>query len=146
MVKRRLGHTPLALVTGGSSGMGLEYCRTLAGAGCNLLIVSIEEEKLQLIARDIADEFGVKATGVFMDLARSDAAERLYSYCRDNGYEVDILINDAGVFFFKELGCGEVGKMEMMINLHNPSLMSYYLPPMLGILPKPLISAIWKKL
>ena len=49
MAKRRLGHTPLALVTGGSSGMGLEYCRALAGAGCNLLIVSIEEEKLQSI-------------------------------------------------------------------------------------------------
>ena len=81
--------------------MGLEYCRTLAGAGCNLLIVSIEEEKLQSIAQEITDEFGVRATGVFMDLSRPDAADRLYSYCRDHGYEVDILINDAGVFFFK---------------------------------------------
>ena len=53
MAKRRLGHTPLALVTGGSSGMGLEYCRALAGAGCNLLIVSIEEEKLKELKEQI---------------------------------------------------------------------------------------------
>ena len=49
MAKRRLGHTPLALITGGSSGMGLEYSRQLAAAGCNLLIVSIEEEKLKAL-------------------------------------------------------------------------------------------------
>ena len=34
------GHRPWALVTGGSSGMGLEYARQLAEMGCNLLLVS----------------------------------------------------------------------------------------------------------
>ncbi len=119
MFKSRLGHTPLALVTGGSSGMGLEYCRALAGAGCDLLIVSIEKEKLPLVSAQIASEFGVKAEGIYMDLARVDAADELYSYCHKQGFEVDILINDAGVFFFKELGLENIGKMEMMLLLHN---------------------------
>ena len=47
------GHRPWALVTGGSSGMGLEYARQLAEIGCNLLLVSNQEEELEKAARDL---------------------------------------------------------------------------------------------
>ena len=40
---------PLALVTGGSSGMGLEYARQLAEMGCDLLLVSNQEKELGFV-------------------------------------------------------------------------------------------------
>lgn len=119
MSKARLGHRPLALVTGGSSGMGLEYCRALAAAGCDLLIVSIEKDKLPDIAAGLAGEYGIWAEGIYMDLATADAADRLFACCQEKGYAVDILINDAGIFFFKELSQDRCGVMEKMMNLHN---------------------------
>ena len=47
------GHLPWALVTGGSSGMGMEYARQLAEIGCNLLLVSNQEEELQKAAEEL---------------------------------------------------------------------------------------------
>ena len=46
-----------ALITGASSGMGLEYARQLAQSGCNLLIVSNEEEKLKAGKEVLRKEF-----------------------------------------------------------------------------------------
>ena len=54
------GHRPWALITGGSSGMGLEYACQLAEIGCNLLLVSNQEEELEKVARDLGrDEIQV---------------------------------------------------------------------------------------
>ena len=51
-----------ALVTGASRGIGLDYARTLArDYGCDLLIVSRQEEVLQAVAADIAGDYGVQA-------------------------------------------------------------------------------------
>ena len=119
MASRRLGHTPLALITGGSSGMGLEYSRQLAAAGCNLLIVSIEEEKLKTLEKELHEEFGVSVRTRWSDLSAFDAAEELFGWCQSEGLEVDILINNAGIFFFKELSEEMRPRMEIMMRLHN---------------------------
>ena len=47
------GHWPWALITGGSSGMGLEYARQLAEIGCNLLLVSNQKEELEKVSEDL---------------------------------------------------------------------------------------------
>ena len=54
-----------ALITGASSGMGLEYARQLAQSGCNLLIVSNEEEKLNEVAHNLQNEYKVKVTAKY---------------------------------------------------------------------------------
>jgi short-subunit dehydrogenase len=43
----------MALVTGGSSGMGLEYARQLAAIGCNLLLVSNQKAELEKAAEEL---------------------------------------------------------------------------------------------
>jgi len=108
----------MALVTGASSGMGLEYALQLAKSGCNLLIVSNEEEKLNEVAKKLQDEYHVKVTARYQDLAKPEAANELFEFCQQNGMQIDILINNAGIFFFKELDETTLGKANTMLRLH----------------------------
>ena len=91
----------LALVTGASSGIGLQYATQLArDYHTDLLLVSNQEEEQKKVAADLAAQYGVKTIALYADLSKQDAAEQLLQYCKDNHLVVDILINNAGVFFF----------------------------------------------
>lgn len=108
----------LALVTGASSGIGLMYARELARQGHDLLLVSNQEAELQNVANQIKRDFGVQTIWQYKDLSAPDAPEQLHTYCRDNHLQVDILINNAGVFFFNDLMQTSPSRMELMLNLH----------------------------
>ena len=107
-----------ALITGASSGMGLEYADQLAKSGCNLLIVSNEEEKLKAVAERLQNEYHVKVTYKYQDLAKQEAANELFDFCHQNSIQIDILINNAGIFFFKELNSTTIEKASAMLMLH----------------------------
>ena len=107
-----------ALVTGATSGMGLEYSRQLAAKGCNLLMVSNQQDLLLSLPSAIGAEFGVAAQGLYLDLARPTAADELFDYCRASGFAVDILINNAGMFFFHELDASVQPCAMVMMDLH----------------------------
>lgn len=107
-----------ALVTGASSGIGLEYARQLASMGYDLLAVSNQKEQLEACVCAIEKEFEIKAVPLCLDLAVADAAERLFSYCIENGITVDILINNAGVFIFNDIVDTSPQRLETMMVLH----------------------------
>lgn len=109
----------LALVTGASSGIGLQYATQLASDyHCDLLLVSNQEKELTQVAADLAAEYGVKTIAHYADLSLMDAAEKLHEWCVTNGHEVDILINNAGVFFFNEYCQTDIKRIELMLQLH----------------------------
>ena len=108
----------IALVTGGSSGIGLEFSRQLAAKGYDLIIVSNIQEQLDNVCVPLAEEFGVKVIPHFQNLAAADAAEDLLAWCDSISVLPDVLINNAGMFYFKELTPGLMGKAEVMIGLH----------------------------
>lgn len=124
-LKQSQGRDITALITGASSGMGLLYAEYLAEAGCNLLIVSNQEKELKDVAVNLKDRFGVNVIARYQDLSREDAAQQLFDYCNENNLIIDILINNAGMFFFHELDDEHHKKMELMLNLHvmTPSRM-----------------------
>ena len=107
-----------ALITGGSSGMGFEYARQLASRGTALVIVSNEAERLEEAARELRDTYGVEVASLYMNLARPSAARELYEWCKEQHHEIDILINNAGIFFFKDVTETDPAKIETLINLH----------------------------
>ena len=107
-----------ALVTGGTSGMGLEYCRQLAAMGCNILMVSIQRELLETLPGELTTTYGVKVWGLYMDLSQESAADEIWNYCRRQSLEMDILVNNAGMFFFHELDAATQGKVLTMLQLH----------------------------
>lgn len=109
----------LALVTGASSGIGLQYATQLAREyHCDLLLVSNQEKELEQVAKDLAAQYGVKAVARFADLSLNDAAENLHAWCKENGYLVDVLINNAGVFFFNPYCETSMKRIELMLQLH----------------------------
>ena len=107
-----------ALVTGASSGIGLEISRELARRGYSLLMVSNEGDKLAAAAQEIESEYGIKTVYLCMDLAQRDSAQILFDYCQANQLSIDILINNAGIFFFKDVIETPIVLMETIINLH----------------------------
>jgi short-subunit dehydrogenase len=112
------GHRPWALVTGGSSGMGLEYARQLAEIGCNLLLVSNQAEALQKAAEELSRDRAIQVMPHFQDLATEPAADELLAFCQSKNLQIDILINNAGMFFFEELTTENESKALTMMRLH----------------------------
>ena len=112
------GRLPWALVTGGSSGMGLEYARQLAEIGCNLLLVSNQEKELQQVAEELKQGKDICIIPHYQNLATETAAEELLAYCQAEGLTIDILINNAGMFFFEELTTENEAKALTMMRLH----------------------------
>ena len=107
-----------ALITGGSSGMGLEYAKQLAEIGCNLLLVSNQKEELKKVSEDLQREKTIRVIPHYQDLATETAAEELLSFCQAENLQIDILINNAGMFFFEELTTENEAKALTMMRLH----------------------------
>ena len=99
--------------------MGLEYARQLAAKGYDLILVSNREEELSSAREELCAAWPVKVTTRFQDLALPDAADQLFQWCtQDLQVLPDVLVNNAGMFFFKELGNADLERVQAMINLH----------------------------
>ena len=86
----------VAVITGGSIGIGLAIARGLAAEGVNLVLCARNEERLQREVAQIATEFGVKAIGVKADVAKAPDVEGVVEAVRAQFEGADILINNAG--------------------------------------------------
>jgi short-subunit dehydrogenase len=89
---------PLALVTGGSSGIGLELARALAVAGYDLVIAADHEEKLARAAADLAQMAEAPhVQAITVDLSTEDGVRALYDSVKKSGRPVDVLAANAGI-------------------------------------------------
>lgn len=98
--------------------MGMEYARQLAGLGYDLVLVSNRQDELNAAAESLRAQFPVGVRTRFQDLAVSDAADSLFEWCRAEDLLPDVVINNAGMFFFKELQPEDMDKAQAMIDLH----------------------------
>ena len=112
------GHRPRVLITGGSSGMGLEYARQLAEIGCNLLLVSNQKEELEQVTASLKQNRDIQVMPHYQDLSTETAAEELLAFCQAKNLQIDILVNNAGMFFFEELTPKNEIKALTMMRLH----------------------------
>jgi gluconate 5-dehydrogenase len=85
----------VAVVTGGSRGLGLQMAEALGEMGCKLAISARKADELAE-ARAQLERRGVTVQTVVGDLQRSDAAEALVRTVREQLGEIDILVNNAG--------------------------------------------------
>ncbi|MBE2247732.1 MAG: SDR family NAD(P)-dependent oxidoreductase [Candidatus Competibacteraceae bacterium] len=109
---------PYALITGGTSGIGWECARILAARNLNLLIVSNQSEELLKCKALLEMDFNIHVLTHFQDLSQNNAADDLYRFCLDHKLEIEVLINNAGFFFFSEVVLVPVEKASRMIQLH----------------------------
>ena len=87
----------VALITGASSGIGLELARIHAAAGGHLVVVARREDTLMELKSSLQSEFGVEVRVIGQDLARRDAANSIVQILESDRIEVDYLINNAGI-------------------------------------------------
>lgn len=85
-----------ALVTGASSGIGVELARDLARRGYGVTLVARRADRLERLATELSDEFGVRADALACDLIDPEQRDALPGRIDDLGLEVGILVNNAG--------------------------------------------------
>ncbi|MCO6456569.1 MAG: 3-oxoacyl-ACP reductase FabG [Pirellulaceae bacterium] len=87
----------VALVTGGSKGLGQAMAAGLASAGADLVLSSRHGDEAQAAAAEIAADFGRRVVAVESDVTSAEAVEGLARLTLDQFGRIDILINNAGV-------------------------------------------------
>lgn len=85
-----------ALVTGASSGLGLEFADLLAAQKVNLVLAARRQEPMIKLASDLRRKYGVEVLVETVDLASPGAAARLKSALHERSVTIEILINNAG--------------------------------------------------
>ena len=124
-----------ALVTGASTGIGLEFARQLAADGYSLVIVARERERLAAVARELRSQYGVAVKDYATDLSEPGAAEALWADLSSAGVSVDILINNAGIGLygeFQDQSVAALRSMQMINVLALTTLTRLALPGMLA--------------
>jgi NAD(P)-dependent dehydrogenase (short-subunit alcohol dehydrogenase family) len=118
-----------ALVTGASSGLGVDCANALALAGADVALIARREDRVQKLAIDLSRKYGVKAFGLGADVSRDADVERAVAESsRALGGEIDILVNNAGV---SPTGRAENFKRELWdnalaVNLTAPMILSQH--------------------
>lgn len=86
----------VALVTGGSKGIGFETARQLVSEGCQVAICARGEKQLQIAANVIEQETGGKVLAVMADVTKKAHCERLIRDVIAHFGQLDIVVNNAG--------------------------------------------------
>lgn len=107
-----------ALVTGADGGIGFELCRALARRGCNIVMASITVDPLRKAALDIQNEYSVEAVPLTVDLTDENEVSIIAAFLLNRKIEIDFLVNNAGIFSFKELAETADAKIGCFIDLH----------------------------
>ena len=68
---------PWALVTGASSGLGIEFVRQLASLGLNIVLVARRKDRMDELAQQMRETHGIETHVVAMDLTAENACERV---------------------------------------------------------------------
>ena len=86
----------VALVTGCSTGLGVQMAKALANQGANIVALARRKNMVDEVAENIEKEFGVKAIGVLCDITDTAAIDNAITEIIEKFGKIDILINNAG--------------------------------------------------
>jgi short-subunit dehydrogenase len=107
----------VALITGASAGLGVEFARQLSRRGHALVLVARRKERLEQLADELGD-----ARVVAIDLSKANAAAKLMTDLGAAGEEVDILVNNAGFGLIGRFAELDARRERQMIDLNVGTL------------------------
>lgn len=114
------GHT--GIVTGAAGGIGFEFAKRLAEKGASLILIDINETRLdeaaEILKKLYPEAEGEKVFTLPLDLTSPALTEKLDNFCEENNLDPDILINNAGIFSFREFTETPRGKIDAFLDLH----------------------------
>jgi len=115
-----------ALITGSAVRIGRAMALSLAKEGCNLILhYNASSEKVKILQSEVK-ELGIEAITIQANLMNSDETEALIPHCLDLTQQIDILINNAGIYK-NATGMNsshEIWDMQFALNLRAPFLLT----------------------
>ncbi|MCX6333124.1 MAG: SDR family NAD(P)-dependent oxidoreductase [Bacteroidia bacterium] len=108
-----------ALVTGASSGIGWHISEELAKRGYSIVAVSNQPDRLQDLKTALEQVYAVHIITTDIDLAQEDSPIRVFNFCKENNYTIEVLVNDAGIFFFGEVAKIDYNRVKSIMTLHT---------------------------
>ena len=107
----------VALVTGASAGLGVEFARQLSKRGHSLVLAARRKDRLEQLAKELGD-----ARAVAIDLSRANAAQKLLADVEANGEQIDLLVNNAGFGLIGRFAELDAKRQRQMIDLNVGTL------------------------
>ncbi len=123
-----------SLITGASSGIGLDLAHLFASDGHNLVLVARNQERLDDLADELRSKHGIQARVLPEDLADLDAPDRIFNTLNSENIEIDYLVNNAGFNSWGKLAETRADRELDMIKVNLLALYrltKLYLPVML---------------
>jgi short-subunit dehydrogenase len=107
----------VALVTGASAGLGVEFALQLSRRGHRLVLAARRKERLEELAKELGN-----ARALAIDLSRKDATAKLMADLEANGEAVDLLVNNAGFGLIGRFAKADAKRLRQMIDLNVGTL------------------------
>jgi short-subunit dehydrogenase len=107
-----------ALITGASQGLGKALADECAAKRMDLFLVALPESGLPQVAQRISSEWDVEVDWLEIDLTQQDATDRLLAALERTGFEVDLLVNNAGIGTIGLFGESPLAGHEAVIDLN----------------------------
>ena len=111
-----------ALVTGASAGLGEEFAIQLAPRLERIVLVARRAERLTEISRELTERFGIEVLVVAADISQSSEREKVHREVSAKGWQVDVLVNNAGVGDYGEFHTSEWSRNEAMLKVNVEAL------------------------
>ena len=86
----------VAVVTGCSTGLGVQMAKALANQGANIVAIARRQDKIEAVAKEIKDTYGVETLAVKCDITDTAAVDAAVKTVLDKFKRIDIVINNAG--------------------------------------------------
>ncbi|PYM07461.1 MAG: short-chain dehydrogenase [Candidatus Rokuibacteriota bacterium] len=112
----------MALITGGSGGIGLELARLFAADGLSLILVGRDRRRLEAAGAQLRAQYQVPVRCMSRDLSESRAAFELWADLTASGADVDVLVNNAGVGLYGPVDTQDPDALERMVQLNVAAL------------------------
>jgi uncharacterized protein len=123
-----------ALITGASAGIGRAFAFELAAGGTDLILTARRGDRLAELANELHAKYKIQVEVYSADLAQPAAPTKLYEFTSRNGFDVELLINNAGFGRYGEFTKADIARELEMVQVNIAAvvhLTRLYIPPMI---------------
>ena len=130
----QINNNKTVLITGASSGIGYELSKLFAQTGYNLVLVARDKQRLEKLANELKNDFGISTKVVPKDLSIPESPDEIFTELKQDNIHIDILVNNAAIGVYGVFATTELKDELKMIRVNLISLTcltKLFLPAML---------------